>query len=492
MPIPESYAPTGLPIFGGFNRVKPPEFDAERTINWFDVRDERCPTGGYLREFSGIKSVVKTLLGTHGRKMFAYRDNLFVVVGARVYLLDAALTYSQIGELPTTTGYVGIEANQRTPYPHILFVDGVEGWIWDGSSFTQVTDSDFPPQPIDVAYQDTRFFVASGESNFVGISDNNDGFAWQSLNRLALQTNPDSKMKGVWSANRKIYLMGDSCLEMWYPKGGTSPPYARDNTFGPDIGVAAVGGIAKAAIESKGEPVQTAIFFIAQDKDGSPSVMKLIGSTLIKVSTKALEDELRTYTNIEDARAYTYQEGGQLFYQFSVTQDNHTWVYSTDTDTWFEKEMLNHDRYIAEDYALFSKKQYVVGYSNGYLYEIKSDSITNDGEPIRHFRRMPLLIDEAHRRIKVGKIEVQMERGVATLEEPNPTIRLRVSKDGGKTYGNTMTRSLGGIGDYSHKTIFRGVAGYGVATDLMFEIETTSRIHANLFASTVYWRVLPR
>jgi hypothetical protein len=52
-------------------------------------------------------------------------------------------------------------------------------------------------------------------------------------------------------------------------------------------------------------------------------------------------------------------------------------------------------------------------------------------------------------------LEVTVESGVGNAACPNPQIRLQVSRDGGKTWSDERSRSIGAIGQYNRRAVWR-------------------------------------
>lgn len=483
--------PFGLSILGGFHKDQSSQYLDERTLNMYDVFNDRGKTNGYLRKFQGTVKRLEALAGGKGRKFYAYKDDLFAVIGANVYLIDSSLSYSVIGVLDTTTTFVDIEANQRTPYPHITFVDQQDGWVWDGTNFTQITDTDFPGTPLDLSYLNGHLFVPSGQSNIIGMSDLNDAFSWQSTNRLAIETNPDARCVGSAEANGRLYFFGTSCIESYYPKGGTSPPFAKDLTFSPDIGCGATASIKVVVIEKENAPIETSVVFLAVDNEGSKSFQKISGQSLIKISNNDLDEVLENYTDTTDCQSYIYSEGGHYFYQGTFQADDHTWTVDLENDRWYEREMLDGSKYFAVDHIFYNGKHYLLG-EDGSISEMTKTANTNNGEPMRRLRRMPIVSDNANKKLSIKEIEYDLQRGVGLVTgiDRDPTLRQRISKDGGVTFGNTKILKLSRLGDYNARTISTRPTGWANARRLVIEFETTSDVDFAVYGVTAYIRAL--
>jgi hypothetical protein len=84
------------------------------------------------------------------------------------------------------------------------------------------------------------------------------------------------------------------------------------------------------------------------------------------------------------------------------------------------------------------------------VYRMSSDLTTDvDSRPIRRVRRAPALVSE-NQRIYYPGLEVFLESGLgtATGQGANPRVMMRMSNDGGKTWGPEHFRNAGAVGEY--------------------------------------------
>lgn len=166
-------------IVGSYNNQRTTEIDAERSVNVFEYIDFLGKKKKSLINTSGLIDPEFVFPGATGgaRAQFVFNDVEYVVFGAGIYRVTTSNTISLIGSFAaTTTGYVGVDANTF----QIIFVDGLNGYIWDtlANTFTQITDSSFPAKPIDVCYLDGFFIVANGDTNTFQLSSYNQGLVW--------------------------------------------------------------------------------------------------------------------------------------------------------------------------------------------------------------------------------------------------------------------------------------------------------------------------
>lgn len=478
-----------LPLQGGFQALREETFNASRTVNFYSVYSKMGKKFMLLRRFDGLLSVVDTLTGHVGRGAFVLQNQLFVVVGSNAYVLDTALNPTFLGALGTATGFVDIDANQRQPVPQVLFVDGVSGWVWDGAVWAEVTDVNFPPKPLNITYQNFRFIVPSGESDKAYISEVNNALNWTNIdgnpNVLQITQKPDF-ISGSAALNGILFLFGQYHIEAFNYDANLVVPYSPDNSFVTNAGLAATASLVESgSIDDSGNGC---LFFLANTKDGKPSVMKMSGTSLIKLSSPELEDVLQSYQTLSDFTGFSYTEGGHTFYQFSSTENDHTWVYDDVTQEIVEKEMLDGSRFIAQAHAYFNSKNYYLSYNNGNVYQGDRKYFNNDGEVIRRYRIVPVLSDENELRIRVDRLKIFYKQSTGTLQDPNPNIRASISFDGGKLYQPPRTIELAPIGDGDFRAIERN---WGVGRNIVFKLESTSDVDLTLYGAHIDYEVLP-
>jgi hypothetical protein len=152
-------------LVGSYDNQRVSTINAERTVNMFEYIDAEVKRPKVLLPTAGLIDADLNLSpATQGsRASFVFKDSIYQVYGSAVFRITGAtgnLLVAHIGDLTTSVGYVGVDANTF----QVIFVDGELGWIWDtnAQTFTQITDTGFPASPIDVCYIDGFFIVANG------------------------------------------------------------------------------------------------------------------------------------------------------------------------------------------------------------------------------------------------------------------------------------------------------------------------------------------
>lgn len=168
-------------IVGSYDNQRVSTISAERTVNMFEYIDPQGKRPKVLLPTAGLVNA-NLNFGTEtggARQTFVFNNAIYQVYGTSVFRTvgtTGLLSTSLIGNLTTSTGYVGIDANTY----QVIFVDGEDGYIWDinADTFELITDTGFPAKPIDVCYLDGFFLVANGDTNTFQLSSLNQGMVW--------------------------------------------------------------------------------------------------------------------------------------------------------------------------------------------------------------------------------------------------------------------------------------------------------------------------
>ncbi len=168
-------------IVGGYDNQRVSTISAQRTVNLFEYLDPQGKRPKTLLPTSGLRDTELVFSTETGgaRASFVFKDAIYQVYGASVFKITGTtgvFVVTPIGSLTTTIGYVGIDANTF----QVIFVDGEEGHIYDtnASTYERITDTGFPPNPIDVCFLDGFFLVAHGGTNEFQLSALNQGMVW--------------------------------------------------------------------------------------------------------------------------------------------------------------------------------------------------------------------------------------------------------------------------------------------------------------------------
>jgi hypothetical protein len=383
----------------------------------------------------------------------------FEVVGNIVYFVSTINGYTQLGTLSTYSGPVSMADN------------GISAVVVDGSpsgysialvdnTMALITDPSFYGADV-VWFVDTYFvFNRPGTQQFY-ISLSND-ITFDSLDIASKSTYADSLVT-LAIMHRELWLFGEKTTEVWYNTG------ASDFTFGRMPGVFIEHGCAAKHSVAK---IDLALFWLGEDLQGDRVVFAGKNYAAERISTHSIEQELRAYVRVDDAVGYSYLQGGHAFYVLTFPTANRTWAFDTVTGQWHQRAYLEADgtlgRHRSNSHAFWNGKNLVGDWETGVVYALDPDAYTDNGATIEHIRSFPHIGGADGNRVMFRQFIADMEVGRGLpVDSDDPEIRLRWSDDRGASWSNTVTASLGRVGEYLTSIQWQRL---GYARDRVFEL----------------------
>jgi len=164
-----------------------------------------------------------------------------------------------------------------------------------------------------------------------------------------------------------------------------------------------------------------------------------------------------------------------------VGENGLTWVYDGSTKSWHK--WLSWDAVKGEYYrhrsncGCYFNNAYLVGdFENGKIYSVENEVYTEDGATIRRLRRATHLTTDLQRQyFESFQIQFQPGVGLNTGQGDDPQAMLRWSNDGGSTFSNEHWVSIGKIGQYANRALWRRL---GWSRDRIFEVAISDPIKA--------------
>ena len=173
--------------------------------------------------------------------------------------------------------------------------------------------------------------------------------------------------------------------------------------------------------------------------------------------------------------------GGHPIYlvNFGTTD---TWIYDGLSNVWCEWQDTTGGRYSGQKFAAFQGMLCVSDYQTGNIYEINpstyADNSSNFGMEVwsKHIWN-----DDKYIGISQVQIDIESGSGTTTGQGVNPVMDLQVSKDGGQSFFSVGFSSMGPIGNYTTRCIWRGL---GSARDWVLKLRVTDPIHRVVTGAT--------
>jgi hypothetical protein len=314
--------------------------------------------------------------------------------------------------------------------------------------------------------------------------------------------------------HREVYLMGEISSEVWTDVGTVPFPFQRIPGTSTQHGIAAPFSLSR---------LGNSFAYVSRNNRGQSQIMQMQGYLPQRISTHAVENTLANQY-VGDAISWTYQLEGHEVFVVTFPSLQLTWAYDATTAMWHKWLYTTNEniyqRHRGNCCAVFQGLVIVGDYQNGKLYELDKTNYTDDGQNIRRLRRAPHLVTEFQRQY-FDELQIQFQPGVGTTgtsgatqvdttntvylgdnytitasatftieaektyilatQQPviltttdNPQAMLRWSNDGGSTWSNEHWTSVGQLGKYRNRAIWRRL---GTARDRIFEVSVTDPVN---------------
>lgn len=366
----------------------------------------------------------------------------YVISGDTLYSLSAGGTLSSVGTVPGNDRVFMADNGIQ-----MLMVTSNIAYLYT-SSVVQITDPDFPGA-IWGDFIDGYFVFVEPDSGRLMCTALYDGSSIDALDFATAESSPDNIIAGIIDYP-DIILFGEATSESWFNSGNADFPFERSPQ-----------GVIKAGIAGRYACAKedNTIFFL--DQHGM--ARRLEGYTPVRISTHAIEVEFKK-RDISTCKVITWVEDGHtlIAYKFS----DGCFIYDVSTELWHERETYASDTWDAE--FIYTAYEKALRFdSDGSIGEMSRTVYAEYGDPIVAICVSPAVTDN-NRLLNHSKLELLFETGVGTTlgQGSSPDIMLRWSDDGGRTWGNIVTRTLGRIGEHKILVSFDRL---GRAKDRVYE-----------------------
>jgi hypothetical protein len=277
--------------------------------------------------------------------------------------------------------------------------------------------------------------------------------------------------------HREVYLLGEVSSEVWIDAGTSPFPFQRIPGTSTQHGIAAAFSVAR---------LGNSFAYLSRNIRGQAQIVQMNGYVPTRISTHAVENSL-TNQVVSNAVAWTYQLEGHEVYVISFPSINLTWAYDVASGMWhkwlYTNNLGQYERARGNCCVEFQGLVMVGDYANGKIYKLDKLNYTDDGQHVRRLRRAPHLVADFQREY-FDELQIQFQPGVglSTGQGENPQAMLRWSDNGGSTWSNEHWTTIGLIGKYANRAIWRRL---GTARDRVFEVSISDPVKAVIISANL-------
>lgn len=450
--------------------------DAQRCINWFVERtgNPGAKGGAVLRPVPGydlFASFAPKYPGKVRGMYFTSRgigsraDGMLVVVASEsVYWLKQDGSQQLLGSI------------SNGPYPVGIVDDGFGMVVVDGSTMWRLEfasgkwsgmGTEAPIQcrkAVALNQYTVTVGTRNGEpSNYWYYSEPFKNGTWPALNYYQATTSADPVTAlGVLGA--QLWLLGPRSFEVWTISGNSKKPFTRLAGAAGSVGILAPDSLGK---------MNDQLFFLGGGDNGTAIAYITNGYRCDRISTHPLEQEWAEFGTKDDAVGFCYAQGGHMFWVLTFPMANRTYCYDLTTGVWHQRATRDpmtdamgkwNPLFCVSAYG----KVFVGSQDSTEVFELSPQYTTENGKAIVRIRTCPHINNKMERMIHSAlTLDVLTGVGVPSGQGSDPQMMLRVSRDGGYTYGSEMWAPVGRQGEYKRLVQWRRL---GQARDCVYEI----------------------
>lgn len=363
MPSPTVDIPKRLPlVVSPENRATTTDKDA-RLINGFLEKTAEGEYQLYSRPCYG-GSTQPSGGSAIGRGVYNWLGIVYSIFGSLLYKGNTS-----IGTVDTTNGVYRFSSTSGGT-PRMVLGNGVKAYTYDGTTFAQITDVDFPAAFYKGwAYLDKTLYVMYAPNNILG-SGLDDPTSWDPLNLINAQINPDT---GIGLDKQLVYVTG-------FKQYNTEIMYDAINVTGSPLGPVqgAKVNYGCATIESV-QDIDGNLFWAAINRNSSPQVIMMEGLKATIISTPPIE---RLLDGVDWTACYSWslKEWGHWFYGLTLKNNNLTLVYDLKEHMWAQWTDTSGNYFPIVSASFNATAGHIFQHeSNGKLYIANSSYVTDDG-----------------------------------------------------------------------------------------------------------------
>lgn len=397
------------------------------------------------------------------RGMHVFQDVIYVVSGRGVYRVDINGGVTGLNVIanggPVTMADNGSQVIICTPETGYAYVV-------TGTDVEQISDPDFlPASSVDVLDGYAVFSRLNSTAFF--ISDFRNALSYDGLQSENAEASPDNLIR-VARVGQHVWLFGERTVEVWNNAGAPDFPFRRISGETMQIGCAARDSVAVH---------QSTPFWLGHDKQ----VYRAEGARPVPISHAALTQAIEGYPRVDDARGWFYVQESHSFYVLSFPSGGATWVFDLATGQWHERESEGYGGLYRHGCAVRFGGVIITGdIRRGRLYSLDPTVSSEAGDPIiRTWTGVPQ--HSAMKRLFFTRLALDLETGVGLPagQGSDPKVWVRISQDGGRTYGPAMWAGLGARGAHRTTVEWRRL---GAARDTVFQFGMSDPVPTTVYA----------
>lgn len=441
---------------GGSYLLETVNAGSARSLNVFPETIQRGIRAGKQRQ-RGIPglSLFKTVASAPLRCLWSNATSCFAIAGGKLWqIFDDATPNLLIGSLDNGTNPAIIDSNG---FQLAIASAGVAyiapGGLPPGAGVIPILDtSGAPVNAATLAFMDQYFIAGIRDSKLVQISNLAPAGGVWDPGDVAIKEAYSDQIQRVWvdqPGGELLWIFGTDTTEVWTDTGGLFP-FQRIQSMVFPIGCDSAWSVA-GVVGNRFWLWRGVIYWAS-------------GYQPQRVSDYGVEEAIKTYSlyDQQNAEAFSWVDGGHIFYAISFPQASKTWVFDLAEKSWHERLYFTNgvwSRYRPRVYTKAFGMHLVGDYETGNIYSMDPTVYTDAGGVALRRQRVAPYLTDSMRNDRYNQLTLDMDTGVGITGAPgslgqNPQVMMRYSLNRGKNWSSELTQSAGPIGDNFRRVIW--------------------------------------
>jgi hypothetical protein len=338
----------------------------------------------------------------------------------------------------------------------LVVISGGAAYCYDGAALAVIAIPN-DNTVIDVVLIGARFYFLISETDQWFWSDLGDATTIDGLAFEYSDTSPDANV-GAIAIGDEVAFLGRQSVEFWYLTGSATGPLQRAQGRKYSRGCAAQGSIAY---------IDNGFVFVGDDR-----VVYRAGSVPTRISTFGIDARLRACTIIDALTSAVMEIEGHAFYILNIPGEG-SFAYDAASQGWAEWRSFGLDVFRGRSCISKDGVSYMGDDQSGVIWRLDASVFTDDGGPIERLASAAVATTKYGK--SVSRLELYGAKGVGLEDGTEGLVEVRYSDDQGRTWTAWRSGSLGPIGGYEARTVWRRL-GLIKPPGRLYEIRSTSSV----------------
>lgn len=439
---------------GGMYLARSLSFAADQAVNVF-TETRQIPGSPKQQTLYGTPGLLReATVDTRGnRGWFSQDGRCFVVVGDQLYERNNPGTYTPLGTILNDGNPVSFASNGEGG-DQLAIVGGGNLYVLDLTTNTLSTVVLPFSDPVMIAFIDGYGLINQKDSLVVWYTNIFDFSVVDALDFITRSGTSDNVV-GITVTRDRVWFLGSKTTTTYYNSGDADTPFL------PYPGTTIQTGLLSAWLFGIYNDV---LYWVADSAGGGRRVVAASEPGVEEISTPPIDAFLDSASTLIDGRFLVYEQDGHIFIAVTLPHasgDIKTYVYDRREQLWHARAGWNdqtgeYTRWRATGTTAIGSTVLVGDYETGDLYTLDLGTYDDNGEILKRERTAPYASTDAEWMF-VNQFELGMQPGVglSTGQGSAPVVNLAISRDGGHTFTDAGTATLGAIGDYTARAVWR-------------------------------------